>query len=86
MENSNMICIFITIDSWCWESFLIWIEVWVYLMFMMMLDDKFQLEHIFSQSTMPNIIVEGLETEISIDKLNTIFSSTNKFPAEIGLG
>lgn len=55
-------------------------------MFMMMLGDKFLLEHISSQFIMLNIIAEGLEIEISTDKLNTIYLSMSKFPAGIGLG
>lgn len=50
-----------------------------------MQDDKFLLEHIFSQSITPNTTAEGSVIEISIDKLSTIFLSTNKSLAEIGL-
>lgn len=53
-------------------------------MFTMMLDDKFQLEHISSQSIMLSIIAEDLEIEISTDKPSTISLSTNKSLVERG--
>lgn len=84
MGNLNMIYISFTIDSWCWESSLIWIREWEYLMFTMMPDDKLEWVHISSQSTTLNITAEDLETEIIIDKPNIIFLSMNKSLAGIG--
>lgn len=54
-------------------------------MFMMKPDGKFRLELTFFQYIMLNTIAEDSGIEISLDKLNIIFSSTNRFLAETGL-